>query len=149
MCAHLLDHGALVNEKTKQGYSPLYLACTKGFKDVILLLVAKGATWECSIPKTSSLQHIPVDGRRNISSLLIFIVDPPIPQAVPDSLIKDVSSLLDNPIFSDVTLKVDGTEFKAHKCVLAARFEFLESGSFTSKEQNFLRICFSNKMQTR
>ncbi|XP_037727248.1 protein roadkill-like [Drosophila subpulchrella] len=44
--------------------------------------------------------------------------DPPEP---PCKLSEDMGNLLDNPIFSDVTICVGGQELKAHKAILAAR----------------------------
>ena len=39
----LLGNGAAVNQATKDGFTPLYIACQKGHKNIVELLLGNGA----------------------------------------------------------------------------------------------------------
>lgn len=50
------------------------------------------------------------------------------------TLVADLGTLLDNDMFTDITFKVNGQEFKAHKAILSARsaiFKAMLSGKYT------------------
>ncbi|KAH3766771.1 hypothetical protein Pelo_1339 [Pelomyxa schiedti] len=111
ICTFLLEKGAGVNDKTKQGHTPLHLACTKGFKDVALELLAHNA--DCSI--LNNHQASPLQ--------LLTFGEIPLPQ-VQNSLLPSIASLLTESLLSDVTIKVDGSVYRVHKCILATRCKF-------------------------
>ncbi|KAH3745339.1 sister chromatid cohesion protein PDS5 [Pelomyxa schiedti] len=111
VCTFLIEKGAGVNEKTKQGHTPLHLACTKGYKDVALLLLTNHADWSI----INNHQATPLQ--------LLTIEDIPVPTPT-ETLLPNISSLLNDPLFSDIIIKVDGIVYRAHKCILSARCKF-------------------------
>ncbi|KAH3764523.1 serine/threonine-protein phosphatase 6 regulatory ankyrin repeat subunit B [Pelomyxa schiedti] len=112
VCRVLLENRASLDEKTEQGQTPLHLACNKGYITIASELITAGASIECvNSEGASPLETIPLAEMR-------------MPADRPSST-ASMRALLNNGLYSDITLVSAGIEKRGHKCVLAARSPYL------------------------
>ncbi|XP_065356401.1 speckle-type POZ protein-like [Calliphora vicina] len=86
------------------------------------------------------------DDRLTISCRLIIMNDDSLITNTNCSLIADLGNMLENKILSDVILKSkDKHEFRAHKCILAARCDYFATLFETCKKNKFYNMNFDRK----
>jgi len=131
---HLLEEGADASPQTTSNLhqsgqhlqtTPLHLACSKSNLEIAMLLIRNGARLDVKDSNGEyPLSLIPLDSSPSTESKIATDVWK---QRQTQRLVRDVSSLFNNPKYSDATISVQDKSIPLHRCILCPCSDKLEA----------------------